>query len=87
MRSQRRARDGFCGKERLGQFSPLTPALLLRGEATKERRITVEIVIIRFRTLYSGAFSALTRSRFFKVRSTTNADIVEAVATTSTAKV
>lgn len=36
--------------------------------------------------LYSGAFKALTRSRFFKVRSTTSAESVEAVATTDTAK-
>ena len=59
----------------------------VRGEVTKQRRVIVEILFIRFRTLYSGAFSALTMSRFFKVRSTTSADSVEAVATTAIAKV
>jgi hypothetical protein len=35
---------------------------------------------------YSGAFKALTRFKFFKVRKTTRAEIVDAVATTVMAK-
>jgi hypothetical protein len=56
-------------------------------ETTKVRGVISDVPIVPFRASYSGAFSALTRSRFFKVRSTTSAESVDAVATTAIAKV